>query len=434
MKMFLLIMMMIILSLKLNFVLNMFFFMSLFFLILNYLNSMNFYLNGIYLDGISVFLNYLSIWLVNLMFLLSMKSKEKNLLIMLMMMILILSFSVINLLMFYIFFEMILFPMMILIKKFGFQKERFMAMMYMFMYTMFGSLPLLVVLILMNKMENLSFFYLSYLNMNLSSLSVVFLFLAFLVKFPLYGFHLWLPKAHVQAPVEGSMILAGVLLKLGGYGCYRMMMIFNFNLKNFQWLIEFILLLSLMGAIVVGILCLLQIDVKILIAYSSVCHMGMVIASIMTMTSWGVEGFFFLMLSHGLGSSMLFCIANFFYERYYSRNMIILKGMSLIFPSMMLFWFFSCGVNLSMPPFMNLVGEVFIFGSLMKYSYYMIIFIVMISFLSGFYSLFLFSFIFHGKFMFLMGVNNMTVKEYKLMFFHLIPLFLYLFKMEMFMI
>jgi len=158
--------------------------------------------------------------------------------------------------------------------------------------------------------------------------------LAFLVKLPIYGVHFWLPKAHVEAPVAGSIILAGVLLKLGGYGVFRVIIMFNFiSLSYFNRLI---ISVSLVGALLVGLICMRQVDIKSLIAYSSVCHMALVIGGLLSFSYWGLRGTLVLMLAHGLCSSGLFCLSNIIYERLFTRRLIIIKGLLLIFPSLSL--------------------------------------------------------------------------------------------------
>jgi len=155
------------------------------------------------------------------------------------------------------------------------------------------------------------------------------LIFAFLLKLPLYIFHLWLPRAHVEAPVAGSMILAGVLLKLGGYGLIRVFPIIYFF--KFRYLFVSV---GLFGGLLSGLVCLSQIDVKALVAYSSVGHMGIVLCGVLSFTRVGEVGGYVIIIGHGFCSSGLFCMVNFIYERFVSRRIFLIRGLMVIFPSM----------------------------------------------------------------------------------------------------
>lgn len=189
--------------------------------------------------------------------------------------------------------------------------------------------------------------------------------LAFLVKMPLYGVHLWLPKAHVEAPIAGSMVLAAVLLKLGGYGMMRIILLLDPLSKELAY--PFIVL-ALWGVIMTGSICLRQTDLKSLIAYSSVSHMGLVAGGILIQTPWGFTGALVLMIAHGLASSALFCLANTNYERTHSRTMVLARGIQTVLPLMATWWFISNLANLALPPLPNLMGELIIITSLFNWS------------------------------------------------------------------
>nr|YP_009112364.1 NADH dehydrogenase subunit 4 [Prays oleae]AIY61498.1 NADH dehydrogenase subunit 4 [Prays oleae] len=360
---------------------------------------------------------YLNFFLFNIIFLLIM---------------LFMTFSVLNMFMFYFFFESSLIPTLMLIMGWGYQPERIQASMYLLFYTLFASLPMLLGIFFFYYNHNFMMMYMmKMINMNIFILYLSMI-MAFLVKMPMYFVHLWLPKAHVEAPVSGSMVLAGIMLKLGGYGLYRFLIIFQeINLKfNFIWII-----ISLIGGFYISLNCFCQVDIKSLIAYSSVAHMSMVISGIMTMNYWGYFGSYIMMLGHGLCSSGMFCLANINYERLHSRSIFINKGMMNFLPSMSLWWFLLSSSNMSAPPSLNLLGEISLINSLMSWSWLSMFLLMLISFFSAGYSLYLYSFTQHGKYFtgvysFYMGVS----REYLLLMLHWLPLNIFILKLDYFLI
>nr|WPS67185.1 NADH dehydrogenase subunit 4 [Lepidocephalichthys guntea] len=348
---------------------------------------------------------------------------------------LIMAFGATEIIMFYVMFEATLIPTLIIITRWGNQTERLNAGTYFLFYTLAGSLPLLVALLLLQQSTGtLSMLTLQYSQpLTLSTYSHKIWWaaclIAFLVKMPLYGVHLWLPKAHVEAPVAGSMILAAVLLKLGGYGMMRMMIILDPLSKELAY--PFIIL-ALWGIIMTGSICLRQTDLKSLIAYSSVSHMGLVAGGILIQTPWGFTGAIILMIAHGLVSSALFCLANTAYERTHSRTMILARGLQMIFPLTATWWFISNLANLALPPLPNLMGELTIISALFNWSPWTIILTGTGTLITAGYSLYLFLMTQRGPTPnHISGLPPFHTREHLLMTLHLLPVLLLVTKPEL---
>nr|UXB58324.1 NADH dehydrogenase subunit 4 [Pomoxis nigromaculatus]WNX94269.1 NADH dehydrogenase subunit 4 [Pomoxis nigromaculatus] len=348
---------------------------------------------------------------------------------------LILAFSATEIIMFYVMFEATLIPTLFLITRWGNQTERLNAGTYFLFYTLAGSLPLLVALLLLqNSTGTLSLLTLQYssqftLTTYADKLWWAGCLLAFLVKMPLYGVHLWLPKAHVEAPIAGSMILAAVLLKLGGYGMMRMMTMLEPLTKELSY--PFIIF-ALWGVIMTGSICLRQTDLKSLIAYSSVGHMGLVVGGILIQTPWGFTGALILMIAHGLTSSALFCLANTNYERTHSRTMVLARGLQVALPLMASWWFIASLANLALPPLPNLMGELMIITSLFNWSWWTLILTGAGTLITAGYSLYMFLMTQRGPLpAHIIALDPSHSREHLLMALHLLPLLLLVLKPEL---
>nr|YP_010321827.1 NADH dehydrogenase subunit 4 [Stenochironomus zhengi]UKO33054.1 NADH dehydrogenase subunit 4 [Stenochironomus zhengi] len=417
-----------------------FFFFFFFFMYLTNFNFLLFNMNfGLGMDLVSFLFIFLSIWICSLMILSSFMIFKFNLynnfyllLILFLLIFLILTFSSLNLFMFYLWFESTLIPIIFMIFGWGIQPERIQAGLYLFFYTMFASLPLLFCLFYIDLKEyfSLNFLFLNFsMDLNLMNFYLFFFFIfAFLVKLPLFLVHVWLPKAHVEAPVAGSMILAGVLLKMGGYGIMRVsFLILEYLLKyNF-----FFIIFSLIGGSLISLVCLRQVDLKSLVAYSSVAHMSFVVSGLMVISSFGWGFSFCLMIAHGLCSSGLFFLVNICYERLNSRSLMVNKGLLFFMPSMTLWWFLFCAGNMAAPPTLNLLGEIGLLSSILSWSKLLIFFLMVMSFFSAAYSLYLFSFSQHGKFNYSnYGFFSSNVRENLILFLHWVPMNLLFLKSE----
>lgn len=240
-----------------------------------------------------------------------------------------------------------------------------------------------------------------------------------------------MPKAHVEAPVSGSMVLAGVLLKLGGYG---LLVVFPLCLASYSFIFTILLRINIWGVVVVGLVCLCSFDMKSLVAYSSVIHMGMVVVGIFRGRVVGYLGSVLIMLAHGFTSPGLFSLINFNYDAVGSRSVSLQKGLCSYFPFVSVFWFVLLCCNLSAPPSLNLVAEVFICVRILKFGFYMFVVVLLATFVSAAYNMYLYSCQQGGVF-FSLGWSCSVYSRFMLScFIHITPIFLSLFSVYYFYI
>jgi len=275
-------------------------------------------------------------------------------------------FAAMDLFLFFIFWEMILIPMFIMIAIWG-GKERVYASIKFFLFTLAGSTLMLVSIIYLAYMCTSQFGHTSYdftdifrLNIDPSLQLTLFLAfaLSFAVKVPLFPFHTWLPDAHTEAPTAGSVILAGILLKMGTYGFLR------FNLPLFPdatavmapWMIG----LSITGIIYGALMAMIQPDVKKLVAYSSVSHMGFIMLGIFSLNEEGITGAVLQMINHGVSTGMLFLLVGMLYERRHTRLIADFGGLSKPVPVFAVFFMIAALSSIGIPGMNGFIGEVMI--------------------------------------------------------------------------
>ena len=253
---------------------------------------------------------------------------------------------------FYINFELTLFPILIIILGWGYQTERFAAGLALLLYTIVASLPFFIFLTLTGY-RGAQIFWQTRRQLITPVLDLTFylIIIAFLVKLPMFLVHIWLPKAHVEAPVYGSIFLAGSLLKLGGLGLIRFSAFLNYFLTTKFVVISFISL------VVVGLICLFRRDIKVLIAYSSVAHMSFALLTIFSLRKIGAHVGLIVILTHGFSSSLIFFLAHLFYLRSSTRSIIINQNSLNWSGGLSFIWFVGCVGLIGGPPAATLITE-----------------------------------------------------------------------------
>lgn len=317
------------------------------------------------IDGISLFFVILTTFLIIICILVSWNStnylKEYLICFLILEFLLIQVFCVLDLFLFYVYFESVLIPMFLIVGIWGSRERKVRAAYQFFLYTLSGSLLMLVALLFIYFQigsTDLQILWNSKFSEKQQFLFWLAFFASFAIKIPMIPFHIWLPEAHAEAPTAGSVILAGILLKMGSYGFIR------FSIPMFPlatvYFTPLIYTLSLLAIIYASFTTLRQIDLKKIIAYSSISHMGFVTIGLFTLNIQGMEGSIFLMLSHGLVSSALFLSIGVLYDRYKTRIIKYYGGFVQVMPIFTLFLLFFVLSNIGFPGTSNFIGELLV--------------------------------------------------------------------------
>lgn len=353
--------------------------------------------------------------------------KFLHILLYLVVLFVLLSFMTFDLLLFYIFFEIILIPMLLIIGIWGSRDRKLTAAFRFFLYTVIGSIFFLAVIVYLYVVFGTTDLYKLLFVLDLSPLLQklfwFFTFFAFAVKIPLFPLHTWLPEAHAEAPTVGSIILAGILLKLGPYGLIRFSnLLFPYGLVYFKPLVLFFSLLSIYYT---SITAIRQLDIKKVVAYSSIGHMALILIGICVNTLEGFVGAFTLLLAHGFVSGGLFLLIGCIYERYKTRFILYYNGLVQMNPKIGVFFFFFLLGNMAFPGTLNFVSEILILIGLMDFNIYLLILVGFSSVFILSYNLFLFSklFFFKSSIKYSVYSNDLSAREVVANLILLVPVF-----------
>jgi NADH-quinone oxidoreductase subunit M len=330
---------------------------------------------------------------------------------------LLLSFTSLDLFVFYLAFESVLIPMFLIIGIWGARLERVKAAWYFFFFTLVGSIFLLIaIIVIYMETGSTNFFYMN-VPTSLQSLVWFSFFVAFAVKIPTWPFHLWLPEAHVEAPTPASIILASLLLKLGGYGYLRFLLpIYGDVTSNWWWPV--IAVFSVGSIIFASINALRQLDIKRVIAYSSIAHMNLAVLGMFSFTYIGIHGSVVLMLAHGFVSGALFLLIGVLYDRYHTRIINQYGGLTQIMPLFAVFFLFFTFANMGIPLSYNFVGELLSMLGIGVQSWDLAVLAGLGLFASALYSIWLANRILYGnvKITYLRVFADVTLREFALLF------------------
>lgn len=356
----------------------------------------SFYINGYFIeyaiDGISLPLILITTLIIPIIMIIREKYNNEDLkfqkLVLAVEIILIYIFIVMDITLFYTMFELILIPMFIIIISYGSRFKKFEAGYRFILFTIIGSLLFLFSILLLFIKYGSSSYELIEIYTKTESFNILIIYwicflTSFAVKIPIYPFHSWLPEAHTEAPTTGSVLLAAILLKLGFYGFLR----YSFNLLSSvnTYLSPIILSFSILAIINCSLITLRLIDIKKIIAYSSIIHMNLVMVGLYANELFSIIGSYYTIISHAFISSALFILIGIIYRRYFTRNILYIRGLSSLMPLYSIFFFIFIISNVSIPLTSGFPGELLIFiGILNNALFYSIIILLTIIFTTGY--------------------------------------------------
>lgn len=289
---------------------------------------------------------------------------------------------------FYIIFELSVIPLIFLVSYWGYSLERVKAIFYIFLYTFFFSFPFFIMLIVYS--DKLKFNILNnrgeYIEINMLVYTIILGFI--LVKIPIWGIHLWLIKAHVEASTEGSIILARIVLKLSGVAFIKILFFLPpMTLKN-RFFSSFLMAVRALGAIFLAWYTLRQADLKLLIAVSSVIHISFMFILFNIGSYFRFYTLILVILSHGLVSPIIFLILGLIYEETSSRSSIIIKGSLKNIIYVRIIWFIICIFNIAVPLSINFIAEIFFFYASASFNFLLCLTIAVLIFINGVFNMY----------------------------------------------
>ena len=325
-------------------------------------------------------------------------------------------FLILDILLFYIMFEMILIPFFILVGISGVRVRRVHASYLLFFYTMFGSILMLVSIFNMYSHCGTTNMLLVWgLQMDESIEFWIFIpfIISFSIKVPVFPFHIWLPEAHVESPTEGSVILAAILLKVGLYGFLRILLpVFSFSISYYA---NIIFMLNIFSIVYTSFITLRQIDIKKIIAYSSVGHMNICVLGMCTLHPIPIVGSILLMFGHGFVSAGLFFLVGILYDRYKTKLILYYSGVTQLMPIFSFFFFFFIISNISIPGTSNFVGELLVIYYIAnKLNWFLVFFFLLANFICSVYSIWVQNKVLFGipKYKFFVYIKDINLIEF----------------------